>query len=70
MLTPDSVSSPDAPKKMVGSVLIFEGESLEQVRKRIEADIYYTSGTVCHITANIPTTVAHGQLHSGTKRNW
>lgn len=31
---------------MVGSMLLFEAESIEAVKKRIESDIYYTSGVV------------------------
>ncbi|KAF8972901.1 hypothetical protein BDZ97DRAFT_1648748 [Flammula alnicola] len=42
--TPDAITNPDAPKKMVGSTFIFEAESLEQVKNLIESDIYYTSG--------------------------
>jgi hypothetical protein len=32
--------------KMVGSLLFFEAESIEEVRKIVESDIYYTSGVV------------------------
>ena len=31
---------------MVGSVLICEAETIEEVRKMVEGDIYYTSGVV------------------------
>ncbi|EAU91565.1 hypothetical protein CC1G_02054 [Coprinopsis cinerea okayama7 len=44
VLTPESISSPTAQKKMVGSAFIFEAESLEEVKKMVEGDIYYTSG--------------------------
>lgn len=30
----------------MGSLMIVEGESVEQVRKLMESDIYYTSGVV------------------------
>jgi uncharacterized protein len=30
MLTPESIESPTAQKKMIGSVFVFEGESLEE----------------------------------------
>ncbi|KAI0280481.1 hypothetical protein BGY98DRAFT_1095473 [Russula aff. rugulosa BPL654] len=30
--------------KMIGSLLFFEAESIEEVRKIVESDIYYTSG--------------------------
>ncbi|KAF8893939.1 hypothetical protein BD779DRAFT_1669454 [Infundibulicybe gibba] len=36
--------SPDAEKKMIGSMLIVEAESIDEVRKIVEADIYYTAG--------------------------
>jgi hypothetical protein len=32
--------------KMIGSLLFFEAESVEEVRKIIESDIYYTGGVV------------------------
>ena len=30
LTTPDSVTNPEAPKKMLGSTLIFEAESIEE----------------------------------------
>ncbi|KAI0800364.1 hypothetical protein C8Q74DRAFT_1191709 [Fomes fomentarius] len=44
MLTPDSIASPAAEKKMVGSVFICEADSLEAVRQLVESDVYYESG--------------------------
>ncbi|KAG8844909.1 hypothetical protein FRB96_002798 [Tulasnella sp. 330] len=38
-LTPESITGGD--KKMIGSMMLFEAESLEEVRARIESDIYY-----------------------------
>jgi uncharacterized protein YciI len=32
--------------KMTGSILFFEAESIEEVRKIVESDVYYTSGVV------------------------
>jgi len=32
--------------KMTGSLMFFEAESIEEVRKIVESDIYYTSGVV------------------------
>ncbi|KAH9913503.1 hypothetical protein B0H21DRAFT_703925 [Amylocystis lapponica] len=46
MLSPESIASPTAEKKMVGSVIIYAAESLEACRKIVESDIYYTSGVV------------------------
>lgn len=34
--------------KMIGSLMFFEAESIEEVRKIVESDIYYTSGVVSH----------------------
>ncbi|KAF9484511.1 hypothetical protein BDN70DRAFT_872544 [Pholiota conissans] len=42
--TPEAVTNPDAPKQMVGSTFIFEADSLDEVKKAIESDIYYTAG--------------------------
>ncbi|KAI0667082.1 hypothetical protein C8Q78DRAFT_983090 [Trametes maxima] len=44
LLTPDSIVSQTAEKKMVGSVFICEAESVDAVRKLMESDVYYTSG--------------------------
>ncbi|KAI0333298.1 hypothetical protein GY45DRAFT_1368541 [Cubamyces sp. BRFM 1775] len=44
MLTPESIESPNADKKMVGSVFICEADSLADVRKLMETDAYYTDG--------------------------
>lgn len=44
MLTPESITGSE--KKMVGSVLILEANSLADVTKRITEDIYYTAGVV------------------------
>jgi hypothetical protein len=45
VLTPESIE-PDRDVNMIGSVLVFESETLEEVRKVVESDIYYTSGVV------------------------
>jgi hypothetical protein len=45
MLTPESIE-PGGESKMIGSVLVYEAESLEEVRKVVESDIYYKSGVV------------------------
>jgi hypothetical protein len=31
---------------MTGSLMFYEAESMEEVRKMVESDIYYTSGVV------------------------
>ena len=33
-------------KKMTGSLMFYEAESIEEVRKIVESDIYYTSAVV------------------------
>ncbi|KAF9567916.1 hypothetical protein CPC08DRAFT_626012 [Agrocybe pediades] len=42
--TPEAITNPDAPKNMVGSVFLIQAESIDDVKKMIENDIYYTSG--------------------------
>ena len=46
MLTPESIESPAAERKMIGSLLILEAKDMEEVRAMVENDIYYTSGVV------------------------
>lgn len=45
MLTPESLL-PNTDKKLVGSMMIFEAETIEEVKKIIKDDIYYTSDVV------------------------
>lgn len=52
MLTPESVESPIAEKKMVGSMFIFEAQDIAEVKKMVEGDIYYTSGVVSQPTSS------------------
>lgn len=33
-------------KKMIGSLMFYEAESIEEVRKIVDSDTYYTSGVV------------------------
>lgn len=42
-LTPESIATPDAPKKMLGSMLLVRAKSLEEVRANVESDIYWTN---------------------------
>lgn len=46
MLTPESITSPTAVKTMTGSTIIYSASSLEEVRKIVESDVYYTAGVV------------------------
>ena len=45
LLAPE-LTDENGRKKMVGSLLFFEAESIEEVRKIVESDIYYTKGVV------------------------
>lgn len=58
---------------MIGSAMVFEAESLDAVRKVIEADIYYTSGVVSVPTWSASSRVCAGRLTgawcSGTRRS-
>jgi uncharacterized protein YciI len=44
-LAPESTDE-SGRKKMTGSLILYEAESIEEVRKVVESDIYYTSGVV------------------------
>ena len=46
LLSPDSIETPGAPRKMVGSMVVIQAESLAEARKRVESDIYWTSDVV------------------------
>jgi len=44
MLTPSSVESGTAEQKMIGSMIIYEAENMDVVKKIVEDDVYYKSG--------------------------
>lgn len=46
IFSPESVAPGATQKKMVGSVMFFQADTLEEVKKTVENDIYYTSGVV------------------------
>ena len=47
MLSPnEALDTPDAPKKMAGSLMIFEAGSYAEVKAMIEADVYWTGNVV------------------------
>lgn len=50
MFSPDSVLPGAAEKKMVGSVMFFQADTIEEVKKTVESDVYYTSGVVSLIS--------------------
>ena len=46
MISPETYDKPE--RKLIGSLMVFEAESLEEVRKVIEDDVYYRTGVVCY----------------------
>ncbi|KAG0702982.1 hypothetical protein DFH29DRAFT_804155 [Suillus ampliporus] len=44
LLTPESQDAESQDRKIVGSALIYEAESLEDVRSFVEADLYWKEG--------------------------
>lgn len=46
LVDPDATESEGTTKQAVGSLLIFQAETLSDVKKMVESDIYYTSGVV------------------------
>ena len=67
MLSPESIASPDAEQKMVGSLVVFEGSSVEEVKKLIEDDIYYTSGVVCPARLSMQILTSHVYFKVGSR---
>jgi hypothetical protein len=45
LLAPE-LTDENGRKKMTGSLMFYEAESIEEVRKMVESDIYYTNGVV------------------------
>ena len=54
MLSTESISIPGAEQKLIGSLMVFEAPTLEEVRKIIESDLYYSNGVV----STVPTIFA------------
>ena len=47
MLSPnEALDTPDAPKKMAGSLMIFEASTYAEVKAMIESDVYWTGNVV------------------------
>ncbi|GBE83851.1 hypothetical protein BKA93DRAFT_735689 [Sparassis latifolia] len=44
LLSSESIVSPTAEKKMVGSLMVYEADSLDAARKVVESDPFYTNG--------------------------
>lgn len=70
MLTPESVSSPDATKTLIGSTLIYSASTLDEVRRLVEADVYYTNGVVCPLIVCLDLLTNQAINDSGTLRSW
>lgn len=72
MLTPASIASPDAEKKMVGSLFICEAESLDAVRELMESDVYHTAGVVSVFSLGVTSDAGlNGRsAFSGIRKRW
>lgn len=46
LFDPETFELPDKREKMVGSMMIFRAETIEEVRQIVESDVYYTAGVV------------------------
>lgn len=46
LITPESQDAATADREFFGSVLLYEAESIEDVRKLVEQDIYWTENVV------------------------
>ena len=44
--TPESQDAATADKKFIGSLLLYEGDSIEDVAKLVEEDLYWTENVV------------------------
>jgi uncharacterized protein len=56
MLTPESIQ-PGAEKKLVGSTMVIVAESLEDARKLVESDVYWTGNVVRHFSLSYSTSL-------------
>jgi len=46
LLSPESIPTADTPKKIVGSVMVYEASSIKEVEETLKKDIFYKSGVV------------------------
>lgn len=53
LLTPESIASPTAEKKTVGSLFVCEAENLEAVKEMIETDVYYRNNVVSSLNNSV-----------------
>ena len=55
MLSPnEALDTPDADKKMIGSLMIFEASSYAEVKALVESDVYWT-GNVVRVVLSLPS---------------
>ncbi|KDQ50280.1 hypothetical protein JAAARDRAFT_42276 [Jaapia argillacea MUCL 33604] len=47
-LTPESIASPTAEKKLVGSTMLIRASSFEEAKSIIESDVYWTNNVWDH----------------------
>lgn len=57
LITPESQDAALADKKFVGSALLYEADSIEDVRKLVEQDVYWTENVVSWFTSPISWTL-------------
>jgi len=57
LITPESQHAALTDKKFVGSVLLYEADSIEDVRKLVERDVYWTGNVVRWFTIPISCTL-------------
>ena len=70
LITPESQDAAPADKRFVGSVLLYEADSIEEVRKLVEQDIYWTENVVSWSTITISwTLISVTRTVSGTRRS-
>ena len=68
MLSPnEALDTPDAPKKMAGSLMIFEASTYAEVQAMIESDVYWT-GNVVRTPPRVYEPLALDTRCSGTRR--
>ncbi len=58
LLTPE-LTDESGRKKMTGSLMFYDAESIEEVRKTVESDIYYTSGVVRLLLSRLTVQPSH-----------
>jgi hypothetical protein len=70
MLTAESIETPFSPaKKMIGSMIIVEAKSMDEVTKTIKEDIYYTEGVVSELVLVPDPTIIRIAFYSGILRS-